>query len=187
LIKHGLVLASMVSAALALTACSSGSSSHPSAQSQLSEITSVTQPSVTSSASTGPTINPADVDVCGLLTSADANKVAHVEELDEFQTATEVYTLTATKQADPAGSSCKFQIEAPQDAGEGSVVFHVRSATGFTVPPDGEVISGLGDEAYDTGVSPVVRVGTVVISSDEDSFSDDFVVSLLRLMVPKLK
>ncbi len=108
--------------------------------------------------------------------------------LDEFQTASTVYAFTATKQPDAKGASCTFSIKAPQgEDGEGSAAFHVRSAAGFAMPPDGQPISGLGTEAYDTGDSPVVRLGNVVITSDDNSFSDDFTVSLLRKMIPKLK
>ena len=99
-----------------------------------------------------------------------------------------MYAFTATKLSDPKGASCKFRIKAPQgEDGEGSAAFHVRSAKGFSVPPDGKPIAGLGTQAYDTGDSPVVRVGNVVLSSDDNSFSDDFTVSLMRRMVPKLK
>jgi hypothetical protein len=175
--------------ALAVAACSSSSSStNSAAQKQLSEISAATHPSATSSAPAGPKIDLAAVDACALLSSTDANSVAHAEMLDEFQKASTVYAFTATKQPDPKGASCKFLIKAPAgEDGEGSAVFHVRSAAGFAVPPDGQPISGLGTEAYDTGTSPVVRVGNVVISSDDNSFSDDFTVSLIRKMIPKLK
>lgn len=180
----------MVAAATALLAAcsSSGSGTTSAAQSRLSEISAATHPSATSSAPSGPTIDLASLDACALLTAADANSVAHAEMLDEFQTASTVYAFTAAKQPDPHGSSCKFLIKVPQgDDGTGSVVFHVRSAVGFEVPPDGTPIAGLGTQAYDTGVSPVVRVGNVVISSDDNSFPDSVTVALLRKMVPNLR
>jgi hypothetical protein len=174
--------------ALAVSACSSSSSTTSAAQSRLSQISAATHPTATSSAPTGPKIDLAAVDACALLSPADANGVAHAERLDEFQSASTVYAFTATKQPDANGASCKFSIKAPHgDDGEGSAAFHVRSAAGFSMPPDGQPISGLGSEAYDTGDSPVVRVGNVMISADDNSFSDDFTVSLLRKMIPKLK
>jgi hypothetical protein len=188
LIKYARSLAVLAAATSLLAACSSSSSTTSSAQSRLAQISAATRPTAASSTATGPTIDLAAVDACALLSPTDANSVAHAEMLDEFQTASMIYALTATKQPDPKGTSCKFRIRAPQGHdGEGSVVFHVRSAVGFSVPPDGKAISGLGTEAYDTGDSPVVRVGNVVIFSDGNSFPDEFTVSLLRKMVPKLK
>lgn len=55
------------------------------------------------------------------------------------------------------------------------------------MPPDGQPITGLGTEAYDTGTSPVVRVGTVVLSSDDNSFPDSCTVALRSVMVTKTK
>ena len=181
----------VAAAATVLAACGSSSNGSSGAQDaarkRLAEISAATRPGATSSAPAGPTIDLASVDTCALLSPADANSAAHADMLDEFQTASTVYTLTATKQTDAHGSSCKFLIKVPQgDDGSGSVVFHVRSAAGFTVPPDGQPIAGLGTQAYDTGVSPVVRVGNVVLSSDDNSFPDSLTVALLRKMVPKL-
>jgi hypothetical protein len=192
LIRHVQAALAVAATATLLAACGSssggGSGAQNAAPNRLAESAAATHPAATSSAPAGPTIDLASVDTCALLSPADANSAAHAEMLDEFQTASTVYTLTATKQPDAKGSSCAFRIQVPQgDDGSGSVVFHVRSAAGFTVPPDGEPIAGLGTQAYDTGVSPVVRVGNVVISSDDNSFPDSLTVALLRKMVPKLK
>ncbi|WP_375479069.1 hypothetical protein [uncultured Jatrophihabitans sp.] len=191
MIKHAGSLLLVGAAAFALTACSSSSNTSSSAQAQLSRINAATKntpASSTASSPSGPKINPADVDVCALLSQADANSVAHAEQFDGFQDKSTFYKLTVTKQPGSATtSSCKFSIKEAQGDAQGTVTFHVRSAASFAVPPDGQTISGLGDEAYDTGVSPVVRVGSVVISSDDNSFPDAITVALLRKMVPKLK
>lgn len=193
MIRHPVTVAVIAAAACTLTAgtltaCGSASSGTSSAQSRLSEISAATHPSTSAAAVSGPKIDPAGVDVCALLSAADANTVAHAEQLDEFQTPSTVYAFTAAKQTQPGGSACRFRIAAPPgEDGQGSVVFRVVTARGFAVPPDGRPITGLGDEAYDTGTSPVVRVGTVVISSADDSFSDSLTVALLRTIVPKIK
>jgi hypothetical protein len=191
LTSHVRAAVAVAATATLLAACGSsssgGSGAQNAAQKRLSQISAATHPSATSSAPAGPTVDLASVDACALLSPADANSAAHAEMLDEFQTASTAYTLTATKQPDAQGSSCKIVIKVPEgDDGSGSAAFHVRSATGFAVPPDGMPIAGLGTEAYDTGDSPVVRVGNVVISTDDNSFPDDFTVLLLRKMVPKL-
>lgn len=171
--------------ALALAACgSSGSGGRPAAPAQYSAIKAATVQSPASSAPKGPTIDLAALDACSLITADVANRVAHAEELDNFQTASTVYAFTATKQpgTDP---NCKFTV-ADEDT-KGTVVFHFQSATAFVVGPGDQRVTGLGDEAYDDGDDPVVRVGNVKITATDDSFSDSFTVALIRAIIPKLK
>jgi hypothetical protein len=140
------------------------------------------------SGGSGSGTNPATVDVCALLSPADANEVARANGLDGAQTAATTYKLTATKQTptgiDPS-SSCEFTIS--DDGAEGTVAFQVASAAHFSVYSSGKKVSGLGDEAYDDGSSTVMRVGSLMISPGEDSFQEDFTTDLLRKMAPNLK
>lgn len=184
-------------ATLLLAACSSSSSKAPAgtaqsptvgAASQAASVGTSAGPSTAGSTSSGSGTNPANVDVCALLTQADANAVARAHGLDGAQTATTTYTLTAKKQTDTGvepTSSCEFTIA--DDGAEGTVAFQVGSAAHFSVYSTGTKVSGLGDEAYDDGSSTVVRVGSLMISAGEDSFGDSFTTDLLRKMVPNLK
>ncbi len=52
----------------------------------------------------------------------------------------------------------------------------------------GTRISGLGDEAYDEGPYVEVRVGDVILQSNENSgASEDFINAMYRAMVPRLR
>jgi hypothetical protein len=132
--------------------------------------------------------NPADVDVCALLTQADANDVAHARALDSQQTDATTYTLTSTKQTGTGikpTSGCKFTIAS--SGAQGTVSFQVESASGFSIYSSGTKVEGLGDEAYSSLGTTNVRVGSLMISPGEDSFTQDFTTDLLRKMAPKLK
>ncbi|WP_375503633.1 hypothetical protein [uncultured Jatrophihabitans sp.] len=178
-------LAVLAAAAVVLTACSSsGSSGSSAAQAQYSKIKAATAPSPTSSAPAGPSIDLAALHPCSLLTPADANRVGHAEGFDQLQDASTVYKLTATLQSgtDP---SCKFGIA--DGVEEGVATFRFQPAASFHVGPNDTRTTGLGDEAYDDGDDPVVRVGNVTISATDNSFPDSFTVALIRAMIPKLK
>jgi hypothetical protein len=139
-------------------------------------------------ASATATSDPADIDVCSLLSQDDAAAVARAHGLNGAQTAATVYTLTATKQTDSGiepSSSCKFTIAS--EGAEGTVIIQVQSAKDFDLYSSGTKVTGLGDEAYRDQGSTVVRVGDLMISAGEDSFTDDFVVDLYRKMIPNLK
>jgi hypothetical protein len=182
-------LALAAGAVLLLTACGSGSPKAQSTDSQPPNVgASTASSSAPSAASSGSGTNPGDVDVCALLTPADANEVARAHGLDGAQTATTTYRLTATKQTDTGiepTSSCEFTIA--DDGAEGTVAFQVGSAAHFSVYASGKKVDGLGDEAYDDGSATVVRVGNLMISAGEDSFPEDFTTDLLRKMAPHLK
>lgn len=142
-----------------------------------------------SSSNDAPNAAAAKVDVCSLLSQEDASAVARAHSLNGAQTDATVYTLTATPQNDtsaPEGtSSCKFHI-AGGGAG-GTVVVQVQSAKDFGLYKSGTKVAGVGDEAYKAQGSTVVRVGGLMMSAGEDSFTDSFVVDLYRKMAPHLK
>jgi hypothetical protein len=131
----------------------------------------------------------AKVDVCSLLSQEDASAVARAHGLNGAQTDATVYTLTATPQTDTSAlggtSSCKFHIDG--EGAEGTVVVQVQSAKDFGLYTSGTKVAGVGDEAYKAQGSTVVRVGGLMMSAGEDSFTDDFVVDLYRKMAPHLK
>ena len=130
-----------------------------------------------------------DIDVCSMLSPADAAEVARERGLNGAQTAKTVYTLTAKKQAatgSEPSAGCAFSIDG--QGASGTVVIQVSSATNFALyAASGDKVSGLGDEAYSDGGSTVVRVGGLMLSTGEDSFTNDFVVALYRKMIPNLK
>jgi hypothetical protein len=134
------------------------------------------------------TSNIASIDVCALLSQDDAAATARAHGLNGAQTDATVYTLTATPQAvtgsEPV-ASCKFTIDG--QGASGTVVIQVQSAKDFTLYSSGSKVADLGDEAYRNQGSTVVRVGDLMLSAGEDSFTDDFVVDLYRRMVPHLR
>jgi hypothetical protein len=177
-------------AMLALAACSSSAGTSSAAGSQPSGGGAVSPHAASSRAPAGgrPGTNPAEVDVCALLSASDANQVAHAHGLDGAQTDATHYTLTATRQAGTGAapsSSCKFTIAS--SGAEGTVVFVVTAAKDFSLYASGTKVDGLGDEAYDDGSATVVRVGTLMLAAGEDSFTHEFTTDLLRRMAPHLK
>ena len=133
--------------------------------------------------------DPASVDVCSLLSQEDAAAVARDHSLNGSQTDTTAYKLTAKPQPSidtPPTSSCEFTISS--DGAQGTVVIQVQSADDFAaLYASGTKVSGLGDEAYREQGSTVVRVGGLMLSAGEDSFTDSFVTDLYRKMAPHLK
>ena len=177
--------------ALALTACGGGSSDKSAADSQLSAIESAeSQAAALASAvaSAEPSDDPASVDVCALLSPADATSVAQADKLDGAQTASSVYKLTTHKEDDGAedSSACRFDIS--DGNAEGTVLFQVGAAVRMDEYSDGTKVPGLGDEAYiNSNGGSVVRVGNLLISEGDDSFTSDLTLDLLRKMAPNLK
>ncbi len=128
------------------------------------------------------------IDVCGLLSPADADAVARERGLDGAQTADTQYTLKAEKQDYGSSyvptSGCKFAISS--GGASGVVEIQVVPADNFSLYSSGEPVPGLGDEAYRGMGTTVVRVGDLMLQAGENSFTDDFAVAMFRKMVPHL-
>jgi hypothetical protein len=140
------------------------------------------------SGSAGGGRDPASVDVCSLLSQEDAAAVARDHSLNGSQTDTTVYKLTATPQPKidtPPTSGCEFTISS--DGAQGTVVIQVQSADDFGLYSSGTKVPGVGDEAYRGQGTTVVRVGSLMLSAGEDSFTDSFVTDLYRKMAPHLR
>ncbi len=189
--QHARSLALVAAAALALTACSS---SGPSTSAGTQSV-SAADPSTASSSSSSSGLKPADVDVCSLLTAADASSVALADKLDAAQTSSTVYKLMAMKSDSGIenASSCDFTIDdsdaSNNDAGaEGTVTFIVESASSIAEYSDGKKVAGLGDEAYtNENGGTVVRVGNLLIIEGQDSCGAQITLDLLRKIAPNLK
>lgn len=128
------------------------------------------------------------LDVCSLLTEADAADVAGKAGLGGAGTS---YKLTATKVDKSSSSipmsSCKFNIEA-RSGGGGTVEIEVVSGDNFAIyKAGGKPVPGLGDEAVKTEGTTVVRVGDLMLETSENSFTDKFATELYRKIIPKLK
>ncbi|MCW2540173.1 MAG: hypothetical protein JWN95_1898 [Frankiales bacterium] len=152
----------------------------------LSALSSVASPSTGGAASSRVT----SIDVCALLSPADAAAVARDRGLNGAQTAATKYSLTTTPQPgtnpNQPTSGCKFSIDG--EGASGTVVILVQAAENFSLySTDASKVPDLGDEAYDNGSSTVVRVGDLMLLTSENSFSDQFVADLYRKMVPNLK
>ncbi len=209
MIKPLVVLATTAVALSGLAACSSGgNSAQKQAESQLSaiqsaeaqasnaaasvsDVSSQDLASIMNSASSAASVPSSDashIDVCSMLSQADAQSVAMADKLDGAQTSASVYKLTATKE-DPGTedrSACRFDIS---DGGaEGTVLFEVGPGPGIDLYTDGTKVDGLGDEAYtNSDGGTVVRVGGLLITEGDDSFGGQITLDLLRKMAPNLK
>ena len=145
--------------------------------------------SADSSAPGGASSNPASFDVCSLLSPADASAVAQADKLDPDQTASTVYTLTATKTTVDAGASaCEFDIK-DNDSGDWAATFEVSAGSYISKFAGGTPIPGLGDEAYHTDeLGTGVRVGgLLLIEAGLDEFTTTVTQDMFRKMAPKLK
>lgn len=194
---------------LALAACGAGGNSdQKAAQSRLSTIQSAEAQasaaagsdatsfptdlssimSAISSASSVPSADASHIDVCALLSPADAQSVAMADKLDGAQTSSTVYKLTTTDNTIPGTgrSACRFDISS--GGAEGTVLFVVKPGPEISLYTSHTKVDGLGDEAYTgAGGGTVVRVGGLMLDEGDDSFTSDFTVDLLRKMAPKLK
>jgi hypothetical protein len=175
---------------LLLAGCGGNSTkaSSPKTQQPGSAVAGLSDASTAPSGSATVTSNAANIDVCSLLSQDDAAATARAHSLNGAQTAATVYTLTATPQTDTGSepsSSCAFSIDG--QGASGTVVIQVQSAKDFAIYASGTKIPDLGDEAYRGQGSTVVRVGDLMLSAGEDSFTDAFVVDLYRKMIPHLK
>jgi hypothetical protein len=86
-------------------------------------------------------------------------------------------------------SACQFtiaQVTADNTGSEVIVTVGVQPAK--YLDKTGTKIDGLGDEAYDEGSYVEVRVGDLVLPSNENSgASKDFINALYRAMIPHLR
>ena len=139
--SHGRTLLALSICALTLAACggnskntgsTSGAQSTPPATAA-SGSSAASDPS--SSAASGDSSRAGSIDVCALLSPADASKVARARGLGGDDAATAKYKLTALKQDESANSypasSCKFTISQVTSDNTGSsvtVVMLVQSA-----------------------------------------------------------
>ena len=175
--------------ALAATACGSSASSTSPAAAGTAAAT--TPPSAAAAAGDGS--RAGSIDVCSLLSQADASAVAKKFQLAGDSSATAVYKLTAVKQPDTTTSyptsSCQFTIAQVTPDNTGSeVVLTISVEPARYMDKTGKKITGLGDEAYDEGDYAQVRVGDVVLLPGENSGADeDFINALYRAMIPGLR
>lgn len=185
--------------ALAFAGCGSGSHPSSAANAQGSAISAVVGSPVDSPAPAGATSaarpqaspvahDPGTVDVCALLSPTDASSVAHADMLSSGQSAATAYAFTAEKvdTLDPTSSECQVSIRG-SGGGGGTVDFDVRAGTfigEYVLDPK---VKGLGDEAYDDGSSPAMRVGDLLVTAERNTLPDHLTLDLLRKMAPHLR
>jgi hypothetical protein len=184
--------------ALAATACGSGASSTSPAAAGATSATGTAAAGATgaapsSAAAAGDGSRAGSIDVCSLLSQADASAVAKKFKLAGDSSATAAYKLTAEKQP-PATtsyptSSCQFTIAQVTSDNTGSeVTLTISVEPAKYMDKTGTKIAGLGDEAYDEGEYAQVRVGDVVLLPGQNSGADeDFINALYRAMIPSLR
>ena len=191
-----LILGPAVGGALALSvaACggSSGSTASSAAGGSASPAGAATAGATPSSASAaGNPSHAGSIDVCSLLSPADASAVAKQFKLSSDPSAT--YKLMTQKQPPPTTayptSACQFtiaQVTSDNTGSEAIVTVGVQPAK--YLDKTGTKINGLGDEAYDEGEYVEVRVGDVVLqSNNHQGASKDFINALYRAMIPHVK
>lgn len=191
-----LILGPAVGGALALSvaACGSGGNTASSAAGGSASPTGAATASATQSPASAAGGNPShagSIDVCSLLSPADASAVAKQFKLAADPSAT--YKLMAQKQPPPTTayptSACQFtiaQVTSDNTGNEAIVTVGVQPAK--YLDKTGTKINGLGDEAYDEGEYVEVRVGDVILQSNNNQgASKDFINALYRAMIPNVK
>jgi hypothetical protein len=190
-----LILGSVAGGALVLSvaACGgSGGSASSAAGGSASPAGAATASATQSAASAaGNPAHAGSIDVCSLLSPADASAVAKQFKLASDPSAT--YKLMTVKQPPPTTayptSACQFtiaQVTSDNMGSEAIVTVGVQPAK--YLDKTGTKINGLGDEAYDEGEYVEVRVGDVVLQSNNNQgASKDFINALYRAMIPNVK
>ncbi len=182
--------------ALAATACGSGSGSagtSPAAGATSATSIAATGTSQSGAAAVGDGSRAGSIDVCALLSQADASAVARKFKLAGDSSATATYKLTTEKQPSSTTpyptSSCQFTIAQVTSDNTGSeVTLTISVEPAKYMDKTGTKISGLGDEAYDEGDYAQVRVGDVILFPGQNSGADeDFINALYRAMIPNLR
>ena len=180
--------------ALSVTACGSSGTAGSSAGGGSASPTGGATARVTQSSASAAGGNPSDagsIDVCSLLSSSNASAVAKQFKLASDPSAT--YKLMTVKQPPPTtaypSSACQFTIAqvTPDNTGSEAIVT-VGVQPAKYLDKTGTKINGLGDEAYDEGEYVEVRVGDVVLQSNQSQgASKDFINALYRAMIPNVK
>jgi hypothetical protein len=178
---------------LAATACGSSASSTSSAAADTTSATGTAATPSSAAAAVSDGSRAGSIDVCSLLSQADASAVAKKFKLAGDSSATATYKLTAEKQP-PATtsyptSSCQFTIAQVTSDNTGSeVTLTISVEPAKYMDKTGTKITGLGDEAYDEGDYAQVRVGDVVLLPGQNSGADEnFINALYRAMIPNLR
>ena len=195
-LRGRLILVPAASGALALSvaACGSSGNAGGSAAGGSATPAGAASASATPSSAAAAGGNPAhagSIDVCSLLSPAGATAVAKQFKLASDPAAT--YKLMTAKQPSTTTpyptSACQFtiaQVTADNTGSEAIVTVTVQPAK--YLDKTGTKINGLGDEAYDEGEYVEVRVGDVVLQSNENQgASKDFINALYRAMIPNVK
>lgn len=135
--------------------------------------------------------DPATVDVCALLSTADAESAADaVRQADERGTGT-TYAIDRIKE-DLGGvlpsSYCKFVLTETDGAGYSGVIgIKVESASGFSFyKHQGPAVDGFGDEAVRITGSLIVRAGDFMLSVGQNSFDQQLTEEILRKVAARI-
>jgi hypothetical protein len=181
--------------ALSLAACGSSGTTNSAADNQTSALlvtdagTSSSSPTDSASGS-GNAAHAGSIDVCALLTPAEASALATQFKLASDPAAT--YKLMTVRQPPPTtaypSSACQFTIaEVTADNTGSEAIITVGIQPAQYLDKTGTKLDGLGDEAYDEGDYVEVRAGDVVLQSNQHSgASKDFISALYKVMIPKI-
>jgi hypothetical protein len=126
---------------------------------------------------------PATVDVCALFNADDAKAVVLATKSGPG-TDTKL-TMTKETVQSPTLGSCKMQFDGTPT---GTIQVQALPAGQFWLyKSDGKSVSGIGDEAVSVRGTTYVRVGQVMLTTGENSFTETFAQEVYKKMAPRLK
>lgn len=140
-------------------------------------------------------VNIGAIDVCATLSDADVATVAEQRKLGGGAAQGAKYTVKKTPETYNAEaqkvnpkSGCRVEIDA--GGAFGLVVIEVQEADGWNLyagDSGAKKVAGVGDEAVTVRGATVAKVGNVMLSTGENSLTDEFIVELYKKMVPGLR
>jgi hypothetical protein len=179
------LVAAVVFASLLLVACGGGDSkggllSGASSDAKPADAPAASQPSGQPAAS-GAT--PAKVDVCGLFNAADAEAVVAATKAGPPGGST--MTMATVAVNPPSLGSCKFVWSGTPT---GAIQLVAEPASNLSIHRSFSTpVAGIGDEVLNERGTYYLRVGNVMLSAGENSFTSNWTLEMYKRMAPKMK
>jgi hypothetical protein len=132
---------------------------------------------------TGSGSAPAKVDVCALFDLDDASAV--VAATRSGQAGGSVMTKTSVAVNAPSLGACKFNWNGTP---AGAIQLVAEPASSLTIHRSFSTpVPGIGDEVLNERGTYYLRVGNVMLSAGENSFTSQWVLEMYKRMAPKMK
>jgi len=179
-----------LSLTLLLAACGGGGDDDDDSTGDATTVPGATATRASSDA--GASADPANIDVCSMLTDEEAAEVASAEETRlggpgaTYTVTREKIEYTAEQQRNFPQSSCRFVI----DAGGALAVVQVIVSSGDTYDllyrSEGTPVAGVGDHAVFYRGSAIAKVGDLQLSIGEYTATAEFNMEIFRRIAPDL-